>query len=204
MIFLLERNNPSTLQNKSLPQQLLVSLFEAVTLRTAGFASVDYGALTLATKYMMVLIMFIGGSPGGTAGGIKTTTAVILLMYIISNVKGKAQTVMMKRTISKELIIRAMGIFFINLLTLLLGIFLLCIFEVQDFISIVFEATSALATVGLTLGITGALTTVGKLVIIFLMFVGRIGITTLFLSLISQHSTVDHSATYPNGSIIVG
>ncbi|MCI9523745.1 MAG: TrkH family potassium uptake protein [Erysipelotrichaceae bacterium] len=204
LIFLLERNNPSTLQNKSLPQQLLVSLFEAVTLRTAGFASVDYGALTLATKYMMVLIMFIGGSPGGTAGGIKTTTAVILLMYIISNVKGKAQTVMMKRTISKELIIRAMGIFFINLLTLLLGIFLLCIFEVQDFISIVFEATSALATVGLTLGITGALTTVGKLVIIFLMFVGRIGITTLFLSLISQHSTVDHSATYPNGSIIVG
>lgn len=173
-------------------------------MRTAGFASVDYGALTLATKYMMVLIMFIGGSPGGTAGGIKTTTAVILLMYIISNVKGKAQTVMMKRTISKELIIRAMGIFFINLLTLLLGIFLLCIFEVQDFISIVFEATSALATVGLTLGITGALTTVGKLVIIFLMFVGRIGITTLFLSLISQHSTVDHSATYPNGSIIVG
>lgn len=204
LIFLLERNNPSTLQNKSLPQQLLVSLFEAVTLRTAGFASVDYGALTLATKYMMVLIMFIGGSPGGTAGGIKTTTAVILLMYIISNVKGKAQTVMMKRTISKELIIRAMGIFFINLLTLLLGIFLLCIFEVQDFISIVFEATSALATVGLTLGITGALTTVGKLVIIFLMFVGRIGITTLFLSLISQHSTVDHSATYPTGSIIVG
>lgn len=204
LIFLLERNNPGTLQNKSLSQQLLVSLFEAVTLRTAGFASVDYGALRLATKYLMVLIMFIGGSPGGTAGGIKTTTAVILLMYIISNVKGKAQTVMMKRTVSKELVIRAMGIFFINLLTLLLGIFLLCIFEAQDFISIVFEATSALATVGLTLGITSALTTAGKLVIVFLMFVGRIGITTLFLSLISQHSTVDHSATYPNGSIIVG
>lgn len=203
-IFLLEHDNPGTLQSKSLPQQLLVSMFEAVTLRTAGFASVNYGELTLATKYLMVLIMFIGGSPGGTAGGIKTTTAVILLMYIISNVRGKVHTVMLKRTLSKELIIRAMGIFFINLLTLLLGIFLLCMFETQDFISIVFEATSALATVGLTLGITSLLTTSGKLVIIFLMFVGRIGITTLFLSLLAHHSHVDHSATYPSGSIIVG
>lgn len=104
-----------------------------------------------------------------------------------------------------DIIVRAMGIFFINLMTLLVGIFLLCIFEKHDFIELAFEAVSAMATVGLTLGITSSLTLGGKIIIILLMFIGRIGIMTLVLSLFSHHGKQkNNNVVYPNGSIIVG
>lgn len=174
-------------------------------MRTAGFASIDYASLTLASKFLMILVMFIGGSPGGTAGGIKTTTLAILFIYIVSNLRGHAHTVLFRRTISMDIIVRAMGIFFINLITLIAGIFLLCIMEEHDFIEIAFEAASAMATVGLSLGITSSLSVGGKLVIIVLMFVGRIGITTLVLSLFAhRHTNSENAVAYPNGNIIVG
>lgn len=205
LFFLLEFQNPGTLGTYTWWEKGLTSLFESVTLRTAGFASIDYAHLTLGSKFLMIIIMFIGGSPGGTAGGIKTTTLAVLIIYIISNLRGHAHTVMFRRTISMDIIIRAMGIFFINLITLITGIFLLCIMEDHDFIEIAFEAASAMATVGLTLGITSSLSVGGKIVIIILMFVGRIGITTLVLSLVSHHSTNSENAVvYPNGNIIVG
>lgn len=205
IIFFLEWDNPGTLGPFAWWEKGMSSLFESVTLRTAGFASVDYGSLTLASKFLMIIIMFIGGSPGGTAGGIKTTTLAVLFIYIISNLRGRVHTVIFRRTISKDIIIRAMGIFFINLITLIIGIFLLCIIERHDFIELAFEAVSAMATVGLTLGITGSLTLGGKIIIILLMFIGRIGIMTLALSLVSHHGkSSSNSVVYPNGSIIVG
>lgn len=204
-IFILECDNPGTLASFAWWEKGMNALFESVTLRTAGFAGVNYGALNLATKFLMIIIMFIGGSPGGTAGGIKTTTLAVLIIYIISNLRGRVHTVLFKRTIPMDIIIRAMGIFFINLMTLLIGIFLLCIFENHDFIELAFEAVSAMATVGLTLGITSSLTLGGKIIIILLMFIGRIGIMTLVLSLFSHHGKqTNNSVVYPNGSIIVG
>lgn len=205
LIFLLEFQNGNTIGDFTLPQQILTSVFESVTLRTAGFASVDYAQLTLASKFLMVLVMFVGGSPGGTAGGIKTTTVAVLIIYIICNLKGKAHTTVLKRTISMDIIVRAMGIFFINLFTLLTGIFLLCILEDHDFISLAFEAASAMATVGLTLGITSSLTLGGKIIIILLMFVGRIGITTFVLSLMTHgRKNSENAVAFPNGNIIIG
>lgn len=205
IIFLMEFENPGTIGIFSFPEKVLTSLFESVTLRTAGFASIDYAQLTLASKFLMIIVMFIGGSPGGTAGGIKTTTLAVLIIYIISNLRGHTHTVLFRRTISMDIIIRAMGIFFINLITLLTGIFLLCILEDHDFIDLAFEAASAMATVGLTLGITSSLTVGGKIVIIILMFVGRIGITTLVLSLFThRHTNSENAVAYPNGNIIVG
>lgn len=205
LIFLLEFQNGNTIGDFTFPQQILTSVFESVTLRTAGFASVDYAQLTLASKFLMVLVMFVGGSPGGTAGGIKTTTVAVLIIYIICNLKGKAHTTVLKRTISMDIIVRAMGIFFINLFTLLTGIFLLCILEDHDFISLAFEAASAMATVGLTLGITSSLTLGGKIIIILLMFVGRIGITTFVLSLMTHgRKNSENAVAFPNGNIIIG
>lgn len=205
LIFLLEFQNGNTIGDFTFPQQILTSVFESVTLRTAGFASVDYAQLTLASKFLMVLVMFVGGSPGGTAGGIKTTTVAVLIIYIICNLKGKAHTTVLKRTISMDIIVRAMGIFFINLFTLLTGIFLLCILEDHDFISLAFEAASAMATVGLTLGITSSLTLGGKIIIILLMFVGRIGITTFVLSLMTHgRRNSENAVAFPNGNIIIG
>lgn len=205
LIFFMEVFNGRTIGSFTFPQQILTSLFESVTLRTAGFASINYADLTLASKFLMILVMFVGGSPGGTAGGIKTTTLAVLIIYIICNLKGKAHTTVLKRTISMEIIVRAMGIFFINLFTLLTGIFLLCILEDHDFISLAFEAASAMATVGLSLGITSSLTIGGKIVIILLMFVGRIGITTFVLSLMTHgRRNSENAVAYPNGNIIIG
>ncbi len=204
LILLLEFSNPDTIGYFQPWEKGLSALFESVTLRTAGFASLNYNALRLATQFLMILIMFIGGSPGGTAGGIKTTTLAVLVIYVISNLRSQANTVLYRRTISREIIIRAMGIFFMNMLVLLLGIFFLCIFEEHGFVALAFEAASALATVGLSLGITASLSIGGKIVIILLMFIGRIGITTFVLSIVSHRSHTEHQVVYPNGNIIVG
>ncbi len=205
LLLCLEYHNEETIGTFPLWGKGMSALFESVTLRTAGFASLNYAKLRLATQFLMILIMFIGGSPGGTAGGIKTTTLAVLVIYVIANLRGRVHTVMFRRTISKDIIIRAMGIFFMNMLILLLGIFFLCIFEEHGFIALAFEATSALATVGLSIGITSSLSVGGKIVIILLMFIGRIGITTFVLSLVSHRSNHDkNTVVYPSGTIIVG
>lgn len=205
VIFILELDNPGTIGSFSWWEKGLTSVFESVTLRTAGFSSINYAQLTMATKFFMILIMFVGGSPGGTAGGVKTTTLAVLVLYILANLRGHIHTVTFRRTISLEIITRAMSIFFINLLTLIFGVFLLCILENQAFIDLFFEATSALATVGLSLGITASLSLGGKIIIILLMFVGRIGITTFVMSLVSHHNgKQQNGVAYPNGTIIIG
>ncbi len=205
ILFLLEFLNEGTIGTFAWWEKGMTSLFESVTLRTAGFASINYANLTLASKFLMVLVMFVGGSPGGTAGGVKTTTLAVLFLFIIATLRGHIHTVMFRRSISRDIIVRAMSIFFINLLTLIMGIFLLCILEDKPFIDLVFEAASALATVGLSLGITSTLSVGGKFIIILLMFVGRVGITTFIMSLISHHNLKQRNAVaYPNGTIIVG
>lgn len=205
IIFTLEFSNPATMGSFPIPQKFMSSMFESIALRTAGFTSVNYAGLSLPTTLIMMITMFIGGSPGGTAGGIKTTTFAVLVIYILCLLRGKGRTVVLHRTINNEIIIRAMGIFFINLVTLFTGIFLLCIFEDKPFIAICFEAVSAMATVGSSLGITADLSVIGKLIIIFLMYIGRIGISTMILSLLRpHHKNAENEVSYPNGNIIVG
>lgn len=206
LITALEFTNPQTLGDFTLPEKLMTGMFESIALRTAGFTSINYAALKPATDFLMMIVMFIGGSPGGTAGGIKTTTIAVLIIYIVSSLRGKEHTVVLRRKIDKEIIIRAMGIFFINMVVLFIGIFLLSIVEEQPFLSLCFEAVSAMATVGSSLGITSALGAVGKLIIIFLMYVGRIGISTLILSLTRSKPNRNsaNKVSFPNGNIIVG
>lgn len=204
IILLVEFNNAGTIGTFTFPEKVLTSFFESVTLRTAGFASVVYGNFNIAIKFIMMLVMFIGGSPGGTAGGVKTTTIAVLLFYVISMLTGKEQTVAFKRTISRDTIVHSVGIFFINIIVLFTGIFLLCLFEDQSISDLAFEAVSAMATVGLTLGITTSLGVAGKLIIITLMFVGRIGITTFVISLMRRRSCNSKNVAYPSGNVIVG
>lgn len=205
IILLLEYNNSATMGNFNIFEKMMTATFESIALRTAGFSSINYGGLHPATDLLMMAVMFVGGSPGGTAGGIKTTTFAVIVIYMINVLKGREQTVMLKRTIRDGIVIRAMGIFFMNLIVLFTGIFLLNIFENQPFLSLAFEAGSAMATVGASLGITAALGVGGKFVIILLMYIGRIGISTLILSLMKP-KVIDSSMkiSYPNGNIIVG
>lgn len=206
MFILLEWKNLQTIGMFTFPQKFMTVIFESVALRTAGFTSIQYTMLTPATSLLMMFVMFIGGSPGGAAGGIKTTTMAIIVMYLMQMLKGKEQMIICKRTIRKEIIIRAMSIFFVNFATLCIGIFLLTVFEPQPFLALCFEAVSALATVGSTLGITSQLSVAGKLIIILMMYIGRIGIATLIVSLARPKSSNDASnkVAYPNGNIIVG
>lgn len=167
LILLLEFANPHTLGDFNIFEKTMTAMFESIALRTAGFTTINYGGLRPATDLLMMVVMFIGGSPGGTAGGIKTTTIAVIVIYMLSALKGREKTVVLRRTIGNSIVIRAMGIFFINLVTLLTGIFLLNIVEGKPFISLAFEAVSAMATVGSSLGITATLGVGGKLIIIY-------------------------------------
>ena len=206
LILILEYKNPQTLGTFTFPEKVMTAFFESIALRTAGFSTIAYSGLQSATSLLMIVVMFIGGSPGGTAGGVKTTTVALLVIYIVSALKGNGKMVVWKRTIGQNLVTHAMGIFFLNLLTLLTGTFLLCIVEYAQFIKIAFEAASALATVGSSLGITADLTSLGKIVIIMMMYIGRIGISTLLISILRHKSgnTASNKVSYPTGNIIVG
>ena len=204
VFYLLECTNPDTIGNLSLGNQLLVSLFQSVTLRTAGFSSVDIGACTRSCQFVMLFVMLIGGSPGGTAGGLKTTTLVLLLLMLKKYMKSEKQSVIMKRSISESSFHKASLIVMTYAFVLIGGILILLMSETHDFLFLSFEAFSALATVGLTCGITFSLTLTGKLVIICLMLIGRVGPATVLLSLKSQQEAASSEVMYPKTEILIG
>lgn len=203
MIFFMEYNNEATLGALSFPDKIVNSLFTSVTLRTAGFATIPMDACYTSTHLLMMICMFVGGSPGGTAGGIKTTTIAVILICVFRSMKGKAHTNVFHRHISRDTIVNATTIMAINLVVLFIGIFILSITEKFSFVEICYEATSALATVGLSLGITPYLSVGGKLIIILLMYVGRIGIMTFFMSIVRE-DTRSNNIHYAEGHIMIG
>ena len=183
-----EYNNPDTLGNMNMKGKVLSSIFQTSTLRTAGFATVDMASLHQATKFFMSIIMFIGGSPAGTAGGVKTVTFVIGLLYVRALMRGDENIHVFKRTIDDQIVKRALTIMLISFAIALTGLFILSISEQADFIDLLFEVFSAFATVGLTAGITPTLTFVGKIVIIILMYIGRIGPITMVLIFVRKYN----------------
>lgn len=204
-ILLLEWGNPNTLGPYHLFDKSLIALFQSVTLRTAGFATINIGAVHDTTKFIMCIFMFIGGSPGGTAGGIKTTTVFLLLLFVYSQLRNRENIATSKRTISKDVLLRAVLIVMMSFMVLIIGITILTITEQIPFIDLVFEATSAIATVGLTTGVTPYLSNVGKIVIILLMYLGRIGVITMVLSVVRNRLDSSKSKViYPSENVIVG
>lgn len=153
-IFVFEYTNDATIGTLGSGDKVLTSSFQSVTLRTAGYATVDMAAIRQPTAFLMILVMFIGGSPGGTAGGIKTTTFATLLIAAVCGLFGKENVTVFKRVIPRETVRRSLTIFCANITVLILGIGLLCITESQPFLNLAYEAASALATVGLTMGVT--------------------------------------------------
>jgi len=203
---LLEWNNPSTLG--SLPgiwEKLLNSLFQSVTLRTAGFAAVDQASLRQSTKFLNCLYMFIGAAPASTGGGVKLTTFASLIMLVISIAQGREQTIVFKHTISRKTLERAACILLIAVGVVFADILLLCITDPsQPLSSIMYEAVSALATVGLSCSMTGSMSAAGRLIIIVTMFIGRVGPLTLALALASRQTTVRDKLKYPEAGILIG
>lgn len=181
--------------------KLVNALFQSVTCRTAGFNSIGIETLHPATLMLMMALMFVGASPGGTGGGIKTTTLVVLLSAIPAIASGHLKVVLFKRTIGLETVFRCAAIAVVAVLVVFGGATALLVLQDQDFLPLVFEAISAFGTVGLSLGATPVLESPGKLVVVFVMLIGRIG--PLSLALLFGRKT-QSGVGYPEARIMVG
>lgn len=202
--FILESGNTNTVGALTWPGKIIASLFMAVTPRTAGFNTLDTASLTNGTLILVMMLMFIGGSPGSTAGGVKTSTFGVVLFSVISILKGRKETEAFGRTIVSDVVKRAIAIIFIGIFLLIVDIVLLTITESASLTEIMFEAISAFGTVGLSMGITPDLTPVGRIIIIITMFVGRVGPLTMAFAIGEVQSTHESGRyKYPEGKILV-
>lgn len=209
-ILLFEASNPKTLGGQPFPNQVLSALFQSVTARTAGFSTVPTEALTASSLWLLCLWMFVGASPGGTGGGIKTTTAVVLSVAAYAGAQGKDQVTLFHRSISPERVSRAATFAFFAAHTVGIITLLLCWTERHlltrgqipfGFISLLFEVVSAFGTVGLSTGITPLLSPWGKLLLAITMFLGRVGLLTVLVVFIGKRQ---ERVRYPTGEILVG
>ena len=203
IIFLLERNNPLTLGNESFPKAILLAAFQAVTLRTAGFLTIPQQNLTQAGAFFSILCMFVGGSPIGTAGGVKTTTIFVLVLTAWCLIRGKRDTTVFGRTISGETLRKALGVVTISIGVVFIAILLLLITEDGSLLDMAYEVVSATATVGLSRNITAGLSFAGKLIIIICMFLGRIGPISLAIAL-GRQAKQKGKISYPTEEVPVG
>lgn len=201
--FYLLESNTEILAGKTGFQQLVISFFQSVTTRTAGFNTVDIGALTTPTAILFIFLMFIGASSGSTGGGIKTSTFVLILLSVITTIRGKKSLELGGRSISFDLLNKAYTIFIFSATYILVGTFFLAYFEPKmAVLDLVFEQVSAFCTVGLTRGITPDLSTPSKLILISSMYVGRVGTLTLAFALASRVDSTNYR--YPKAHILVG
>jgi trk system potassium uptake protein TrkH len=198
--FLLERAHILTSLRPH--ERFLASLFQSVTTRTAGFNTVATGSLRPITLFMMSILMFIGASPGSTGGGIKTTTFFILILSIITILRDQRFNTIFRRRIPYQVVNRAFAILVAGIALVITGTLLLGYSQPYSFIQVYFETVSAFGTVGLSTGITPYLNNFGKIVIIILMFIGRLGPLTMVLAIGNLQGT--RLVTYPEERIMVG
>ncbi len=201
LFFLLSEYN-NTLKDYSFGEKLIHSFFASVTARTAGFNTVDYSTILYSTALLTMFLMWIGASPSGTGGGIKTSTFAIALLNIFSFARGKNRIEVWRREISFRSVRKAFAIILLSLLVIGTSIFLVSVFNPElDFFKIIFECFSAFGTVGLSMGITSHLSDASKWVIIVTMFLGRVGILTLFVAFLRKVKTDKYK--YPTDEIII-
>jgi trk system potassium uptake protein len=203
LIFAIEYNNPQTLGNLPIKDKLLGSIFQSITPRSGGFNTLDLTRLNQTSTFITMILMFVGASPSSTGGGIKTTTLAVLILTVKTFILGKEDVEVYNRRISYSMVNKAIGVSFIALTMIIICTLILTTFEPQfDIVESLYEVISAFATVGLTLGGTFGLTPIGKLVIIFCMFAGRVGSLTILIAIASRGNK--QIIRYPEGKIIVG
>ncbi|MBW4626466.1 MAG: TrkH family potassium uptake protein [Brasilonema octagenarum HA4186-MV1] len=201
--FFVELRNPETFGNLSLPDKLLVAWFQSVTPRTAGFNTIDIGKMTNAGLFIMIALMFIGASPGGTGGGLKTTTLRVLTSCTQAILQGKEEVLLYDRKIAINVILKAVGVFIGSVTTVIASTILIALTDPKlEFIQIFFEVVSAFATVGLSTGITGSVSAAGKLILIVTMYIGRVGILLLMSAMLGDPKPT--RIHYPEENLLVG
>ena len=200
LIWLMERN--ATAAGLPAGEQFLTSLFGSVTARTAGFNTVDTGAMSDGGKFVTILLMFVGGSPGSTAGGVKTTTVAVILVMAASAATNRASPVVLGRRIPDGVLHKAVSVVVINLGFALLGTLVLCGGQGLPLTDVLFECFSAIGTVGMTTGITRDLSTVSALTIAVLMFAGRVGSVSFAMAFVERRARP--AVTYPTEDLTIG
>ena len=204
VVLLLEWNNPETLGRLSFPVKLQAAMFQSVTLRTAGFFTISQKGLRNSTAFLSLILMFIGGSLVGTAGGIKTTTAAVLFVAMRSTIKGRNSTTVFHRKINPATVRKALSVTLISISATILALILMLTFCEGDFMDLSYEVFSAIGTVGLTRNVTSGLNTVGKIIIIVCMYLGRTGPISLVIALNNIKGKTSGLIEYPEESITVG
>lgn len=202
VILALEFSNPHTLQPLSATGKFLGATFQSVTARSAGLSTIDPSLLREVTQFFLIILMFIGAGPGSTGGGIRVTTFAILIGAMIAMVRGKDDIVLFRYRIAKRQIHQAIMFTMIVFFIICTATMLLSITESGSFLAILFEATSAYCTVGMSAGLTSHLTDPGKIIIILLMFVGRLGPVTLAFALNTRSKKELYR--FPEGKITIG
>jgi trk system potassium uptake protein TrkH len=209
LLFLIERRNPATLAPLNVPEALLAAYFQAVTPRTAGFNTLDIGTMAHASLFLMILLMFVGAAPGGTAGGVKISTFSVTVAAIWAMVRGAPEPTLLRRRIPPALVSRAFSICLIGFLALNIVAGMLLVTEGRQLLPTLFEATSAFGTVGLSMGEAGApfslvghFSPAGKALIIAMMIVGRVGPLTLAVAI--ARGGIRARVRHPEGRILVG
>lgn len=204
LFYVFESQNRATMGELDLAGKINASVFQSVTPRTAGFNTIDQNGMKDISKLLTVILMFIGAAPGSTGGGIKVTTFSILLFAILSQLKGSEEIILFKKRVSLSTVSKALAIMGLSLMLVLVFTVIIQVIEDQPIINVLFETTSAFGTVGLTTGLTPGLHDISKLLLILLMYLGRVGPVSFALAVASNSHKNDSDIIYPEGRVIVG
>ncbi|MCB8816072.1 TrkH family potassium uptake protein [Desulfosporosinus shakirovi] len=204
IILIMEFANPDTLGPLPIGTKVMASLFQSATSRTAGFNTINIGGMYDTTLLSMIVLMFIGASPGGTGGGIKTTTFIAIALSVLSTYRSDPQVVFKGRTLPRDVIQKAWAVTTSALFLVFIILSILSHTENSDLMTVFFEVTSAFGTVGLSLGLTPTLSDVGKMAIILTMFIGRLGPLTLAFVLSQKTNKQVAHIKYPDERIMIG
>ena len=204
-ILIFEYHNPDTLGNLSAGQKVMAAAFQSVTTRTAGFFTVDQGALTNGSVMICLFLMLVGGSPMGTAGGIKTTTLAVLILSIITNLRGKKDVEVYGRKIRNSYVRSALVVAGTSIGVLFVSVLLIfAVMPQAPFVDVLYELTSAVGTVGLSRGLTAVVNTPAKWIIIFTMYLGRIGPLTLGAAVVARAQKKAEDVYLAEENIMIG
>lgn len=202
-MLIFEWNNPATIKDMTFGNKLTNAYFSATTPRTAGFNSISNSEMSPSGKLLTMAYMFIGGSPGSTAGGVKTTTLGIVIFTLISVLKGRSETEVFKRKLPQSTVYRAVAVFILGITIVMVGVMILSINEIgASFEVILYEVLSAFGTVGLTQGITPSLSSISKITLSLIMYLGRVGPLTVMLALAGKQDK--SNVKYPEGKLLIG
>ncbi len=201
---LFEYNNPATIGNMPFGTKILNSFFQAVTTRTAGFNTIPTGEMNETSNFLAMILMFIGGAPGSTAGGIKVTTFSIIILTVLGFIKGREEVFAFERRVPEGIIIKSLMVIVLGLFTVVTVTTLLLYLNDITFLQSLYEVVSAFANVGLSTGITSGLSTLSKYLLMITMLIGRIGPFTAIIAFTAKQDNQKSTYQYPEGKITVG